>query len=288
MLRLLVADGNERAGRERHAARCGKTSAETYAGVLRALAPEAACDLVAPADADADLPEPLDTYDGVVFTGSTLHVAEGGPAVARQVALMRAALEAGVPVFGSCWGVQVAAAVAGGEAGRNPRGPEYGFARNIAPTGEGRDHPLLAGRPAAYDAPAIHDDAVITPPPGSTVLAGNGRLAVQAIVVPYGRSAFWGTQYHPELDLDEVAAMLALSAEGVVAAGLARDAGEVAAYADCLKTLHAEGDSRQDLAWRLGLGEEVLEAPRRRREIRNFLDALVRPARAARGGSGHR
>ncbi|ACA21022.1 glutamine amidotransferase class-I [Methylobacterium sp. 4-46] len=283
MLRLLVVDGNERAGRERHVARCGKTSAETYAGVLRALAADVACDRVAPADADGDLPVAVEAYDGVVFTGSTLHVAEGGPAVRRQIELMRAALEAGVPVFGSCWGVQVAAAVAGGEAGRNPRGPEYGFARNIAPTAAGREHPLLAGRPAAYDAPAIHDDAVLTPPPGSTVLAGNGRLDVQAIEVPYGPGLFWGTQYHPELDLDEVAAMLCLSAGGVVAAGLCRGEGDVAAQAEALRALHADPRGRPDLAWRLGLGEEVTAPERRRREIRNFLDGLVRPRRVARG-----
>ncbi|WP_407520556.1 glutamine amidotransferase-related protein [Methylobacterium oryzisoli] len=282
MLRLLVADGNDRAGRARHVRVCGKTSAETYAGVLRALAPDAACDLLAPADGDAALPAGLAAYDGLVFTGSSLRVAEGGPAVARQVALMRAALTEGVPVFGSCWGVQVAAVLAGGAAGANPRGPEYGFARNIAPTGPGRAHPLLAGRPPAYDAPAIHSDAVIAAPPGSTVLAANGRLDVQAIALDYEAGTFWGTQYHPELDLDEVAAMLRLSAGEIVAAGFCGDAAGVTAHAQALRDLHADPDGRADLAWRFGLGPEVLEAGLRRREIRSFLDALVRPTRARR------
>ncbi|MFE1602774.1 glutamine amidotransferase-related protein [Methylobacterium sp. ID0610] len=283
MLRLLIADGNDRAGRGRHVERCGKTSAQTYAGVLRSLDRDLACDLVAPADADAVLPAPVQAYDGLVFTGSTLHVAEGGDAVRRQIALMREALTQGVPVFGSCWGVQVAAALAGGEAGRNPRGPEYGFARNLAPTRAGRDHPLLAGRPPAFDAPAIHDDAVLVPPPGSTVLVANGRLDVQAIVIPYAAGQFWGTQYHPELDLDEVAAMLSLSAEAIVEAGLCRDEAAVDGQAEALRRLHADPAGQPDLAWRLGLGAEVLEPARRRREIGNFLDALVRPTRAARG-----
>ncbi|MGE7419062.1 type 1 glutamine amidotransferase, partial [Methylobacterium tarhaniae] len=139
-------------------------------------------------------------------------------------------------------------------------------------------HPLLDGRPPAWDAPAIHDDAVIVPPPGSTVLAGNDRLDVQAIEIRLGEGVFWGTQYHPELDLDEVAAMLRLSAGGVVEAGLCPDEASLHAYADALRDLHHDPEGRPDLAWRLGLAAEVLVPERRRREIGNFLDRLVRPA----------
>ncbi|UHC15784.1 type 1 glutamine amidotransferase [Methylobacterium currus] len=281
MLHLLVADGNDRAGRETHLSVCDKTSAETYAGILRALAPDAHCHLVAPADANAVLPRALPECDALVLTGSTLHVEEGGPAVTRQCELMRAALEAGLPVFGSCWGVQVAATIAGGRAGRNPKGPEFGLARAISRTQAGAGHPLLDGRPPAWDAPAIHDDAVIEPPPGARILAGNDRLDVQAIEIRLGEGVFWGTQYHPELDLDEVAAMLRLSAQGVVETGLCPDAPSLQAYADSLRDLHHDPEGRPDLAWRLGVTAEVLVPERRRREIGNFLDRLVRP-RAAR------
>ncbi|TGD94285.1 type 1 glutamine amidotransferase [Methylobacterium nonmethylotrophicum] len=281
MLHLLVADGNERSGRATHESVCGKTSAETYAGVLQHLAPDAVCHLAAPADADAVLPRALTACDALVLTGSTLHVQDGGPAVTRQCDLVRAALAAGLPVFGSCWGVQVAATIAGGRAARNPRGPEYGLARAISRTPAGADHPLLAGRPPAWDAPAIHDDAVIDPPPGSTVLAGNDRLDVQAIEIRVGDGVFWGTQYHPELDLDEVAAMLRLSAAGVVEAGLCPDEAALHAYADALRDLHRDPEGRPDLAWRLGVTAEVLVPERRRREIGNFLDRLVRVRRRA-------
>ncbi|WP_305078611.1 type 1 glutamine amidotransferase [Methylobacterium sp.] len=279
MLHLLVADGNDRAGRETHLSVCDKTSAETYAGILHALAPDAVCHLVAPADADAVLPRALSDCDALVLTGSTLHVEDGGPAVTRQCDLVRAALEAGVLVFGSCWGVQVAATIAGGRAARNPRGPEYGLARAITRTQAGADHPLLGGRPPAWDAPASHDDAVVEPPRGCTVLAGNDRLDVQAIEIRLSDGVFWGTQYHPELDLDEVAAMLRLSAEGVVQAGLCPDEAALHAYADALRDLHGDPEGRADLAWRLGVAAEVLAPERRRREIANFLDRLVRPRR---------
>ncbi|WP_267424628.1 type 1 glutamine amidotransferase [Methylobacterium sp. GC_Met_2] len=275
MLRLLIADGNDRAARGRHVAATGRTSAESYAAVVRALAPGTTCRFVSPADADAALPAGLDDFDGVIFTGSTLKVSEGTPEVTRQVDLMRAALEAGRPIFGSCWGVQVAATVAGGKAAENPRGPEYGFARSITPTEEGRTHPLLAGRPAAWDAPAIHSDAVLQPPPGARVLAGNPMLGIQAIEIRYGTGWFWGTQYHPELDLDELAAMLRLCDTALVEAGFAEDAGAVAAYADEIAGLGGPdvGAARR-LAWRHGIGPEILDATLRRREIGNFLARL--------------
>jgi GMP synthase (glutamine-hydrolysing) len=184
---------------------------------------------------------------------------------------MRAALDVGLPVFGSCWGVQIAAALAGGCASQNPCGPEYGFARAIMPTQDGQDHPLLAGRPAVWDAPAIHSDAVLAPPPGSRVLAGNRLLGIQALEIRRGAGWFWGTQYHPEHDFDALATMLRLSSADIVEAGLAEDAAAVAGYADQVAALSGGGAAAKRIAWQLGLGPEVLDSRHRRREIGNFL-----------------
>ncbi|MFY9290150.1 MAG: type 1 glutamine amidotransferase [Methylorubrum rhodinum] len=275
MPRLLIADGNDRNGRATRRDILGRTTAQSFADVVTDLAPDAECVLIEPADADAVLPAGLGLHeaDGLIVTGSTLRLTEGGPAVERQLDLMRAAFAAGLPVFGSCWGIQVAAAVAGGHVGPNPRGPEYGFARRLAPTPEGAAHPLLAGRGPAWDAPAIHADSVLEPPPGSRVLASNAVLDVQAIEIRHGRGLFWGTQYHPEVDPDELAAMLRLSAQSVVEAGLATETAAVESYADEVRAL-ADPEARQRLAWRHGLGADLLEPAQRRREIGNFLAHL--------------
>lgn len=277
MLRLLIADGNDREGRASRVAAAGRTTAESYAAVVADLMPDAVCVAFDPADADSVLPAGagLGDFDGLILTGSSLRLVDDVPAVRRQLDLMREAFAAGLPSFGSCWGMQVAAAVAGGHAARNPRGPEYGFARRIAATPEGRGHPLLAGREAAWDAPAIHCDAVLEPPPGSIVLAANAILDVQAIAIRYRGGLFQGTQYHPETDFDELAAMLRASADDVVAAGFASDAAAVEAHCAEIAALQgpADGDARA-VAWRLGLGPDVLEARHRRREIANFLKNL--------------
>ncbi len=275
-LRLLVAESETPEVREKRRASVGRSSGETYRDVLRRLAPGAACERVFPADADAALPAgaALADYDAVLFTGSPLHLYAETPETRRTVAFMGAVFEAGTPAFGSCAGLQVATVAAGGSVRPNARHPEAAFARRITPTEAGRGHPLLAGRPAAYDAPAIHTDEVEALPPGAVLLAENGVTTVQAAEIRYGRGVFWGVQYHPEIGLDEVAGALRRQADGLVEAELARDRGAVEAYAAEIEALHREPD-RRDLAWRLGLDEQVTDEGRRLTELRNFLDHLA-------------
>ena len=103
-LRILVLEGNDAEGRERQKTRLGRMASEGYSGCIRFLAPETQIDVALPADADADLPDMhrLKTYDGVVITGSALHLWEEKPEAMRQVAFARKVYDSGVPFFGSC------------------------------------------------------------------------------------------------------------------------------------------------------------------------------------------
>jgi GMP synthase (glutamine-hydrolysing) len=283
-LRFLVVEGNTREARLAHKAAYGLMPSESYAAVLQGIEPGSVCDLAFPADEGANLPDPtgLQTYDGVVLTGSALNVYDGSPAVMRQVDLMRAVYASGTPAFGSCWGIQIGVVAAGGEVRKNPQGREIGFARRLVPTGAGRSHPMLAGRPAAYDAPAIHLDIVSTPPKDCTVLAANAVSEIQAAEIRFDGGTFWGVQYHPEFALDELATILKRRLEILVAEGFCESLEDAASYVADLAALHAE-PHRRDLAWRHGLDAEVLDPVRRTREIRNFLAERVKPARSARG-----
>jgi GMP synthase (glutamine-hydrolysing) len=283
-LRILVVEGNTRAMRASHAAVYGLTPCESFAAVLASLERDLACDFAFPADEGANLPDPagLAGYDGVVMTGSGLHVYDMTPAVTRQIDLMRAVYAAGVPVFGSCWGLQIATVAAGGEVKRNGRGREIGFARNIAPTEAGGAHPLLAGRPPAFTCPASHLDEVTALPAGGVALATSAFSAVQAVEIRHDGASFWGVQYHPEYALDELAAVLERRADALVAEGFCRTVEDAAGIAADLRALHAD-PGRRDLAWRYGLDDEVLEAPRRTAELRNFIERRVKPAKSAAG-----
>jgi GMP synthase (glutamine-hydrolysing) len=282
-LRLLVVDGYTREQRDDHARGYGLTASEAYAAELRRIEPASTAEICCPADADASLPAGADlaSYDGIFLTGSSLHIYRLEPAVTRQIALMRAIYASGTPCFGSCWGLQVAAVAAGGTVAENPKGREVGFARAITRSEAGRGHALLAGRPAAFDAPAIHLDAVVAPPPGARVLAGNALTPVQAAEIVHQGGTFWGVQYHPEFSLGQLAAILRRGDGLLVREGFCRDAEAEQAWIADLETLD-RSPARRDLAWRHGIDAEVLDLVRRTTELRNVLAVRMKPLASAR------
>ena len=148
---VLVIDGNRAATREQQVAAGGQPSGEGYAQVLQSLA-GVSCDIVRPADAEVRFAAGtgLTSYDGVAITGSALNVYDGGAHIERQIELARAVFAAGLPFFGSCWGMQVAVSAAGGRVRRNPLGREFGFARRIELAEAGRRHPMFRGKPAVF------------------------------------------------------------------------------------------------------------------------------------------
>jgi GMP synthase (glutamine-hydrolysing) len=283
-LHFLIVENEPHDARAQRRASVGRSSGETYMGVLQSLAPGARFHRIKPADAQAALPsgQALTGYDGIVLTGSPLHLYDETAQARREVAFMRDVFASGTPAFGSCAGLQVATVAAGGTVRRNANGREAAFARRITPTAAGRTHPLLDGRPACFDAPSIHTDEVEALPDEGTLLASNGVTGVQAAEIRSGRDGvFWGVQYHPEIGLDEVAAALRRDADDLIEVGLARSRIDLEAHADRIDALHLAPE-RRDLAWQLGLDEQVTDQHRRRSELRNFIEHLVQPRRSAR------
>jgi GMP synthase (glutamine-hydrolysing) len=282
-MHFLVAESEPPEAREKRRESVGKSSGETYVDMLGELVPDASCDRVKPADADS-VPmtaTAIARYDAVFLTGSPLHVYDDTPEARRELDFMRQVFASGTPSFGSCAGLQVAAAAAGGEVRSMGSRREAGFARRIAVTDAGRSHPLLRGRPVAFDAPAIHTDEVAVLPPGATLLAGNEVTAIQAAEIRFDRGIFWGVQYHPELSLAEVAAALRRQADDLIEHGLARTEDDVGRMARLVDALDQEPE-RADLAWQLGLDRQVTDVLCRRTELRNFIDHLVMPTLADR------
>jgi GMP synthase (glutamine-hydrolysing) len=224
----------------------------------------------------------LGDFDGVWISGSPFNAYRlDQPTVAEQIELARAVWQAGVPTFGSCWGLQLMTAALGGTVHLNPRGREIGVARRIRPTPAGRCHALLRGKEQAFDALCTHEDEVATLPPGATVLASNEISAVQAATISDGERTFWGVQYHPEFDFAAVAAIIAIRVERHLNEGLARSREEVAGIVADFRDLSRD-PARKDLAWRYGVGPDVLDPKLRTAEFGNWLQAEVFPAAARR------
>ena len=130
-------------------------------------------------------------YDVLVVTGSTWSVTDTdmiGSWIGREVEMVRAAHDAGVPVLGLCFGGQVLSAALGGEV-RQVDTPEFGW------------HEVDTDLPDAI-APGPwfewHYDG-FTVPDGATEIA---RTAVSPQAFRIGRSV--GTQFHPEVTTELV------------------------------------------------------------------------------------
>jgi GMP synthase (glutamine-hydrolysing) len=282
--RLLVMEGNSPETRAQHVAAGGTVASMGYANLLQELLPSAVVDVCFPGDPGANLPnsEALEGYDGVAITGSSLHVYDGGKEVMRQVDLVRSLLDTGTPVFGSCWGLQIITAAAGGSVRKNPKGRELGFGRSIRLTENGRKHPMYAGKRDVFNAPTVHLDEVESLAPGMVVLACNDVSQVQSAEIRTNGSVAWGVQYHPEYPLRELAAITRRIGTRLIAEGFFNDAADIETFAIDLDTLDREPDDKR-LAWRHGISKNVLDKKLRTAEVANWIEFQVLPMRVKRG-----
>jgi GMP synthase (glutamine-hydrolysing) len=276
MTKLLLMEGNPADKRARAHELGVRTSSEVYAQAIAAHYPDFTLDVVNAADPDGTIPggNSLGSYDGLVITGSALHAYDPDFAVTNQIAMLAAAGETGMPIFGSCWGLQIAVVAAGGEVAFSPKGREVGFARKIVPTEAARSHPMFAGKGPVFDAACIHYDEVARLPEAATLLASNAHSLVQAAIVPVGKSEVWAVQYHPEFDLLQLVQLYTLYAEDMIAQGFFADQAALEAYTATLAAL-AANPADAGLAWQLGVDEQITDDRIRRAEILGWIEQQV-------------
>ena len=235
----------------------GQSGARPFVTCFSALAPGLEARVAAP------YAQPLQAAQvagcvGVVFTGSGVGWGVDGP----QAAPLRAAFDlvaaAGLPIWGSCNGLQLGAYMLGGGVGPSANGTELGLACDITLTDAGRQHPAMVGRSSGFSAPCIHRDEVTALPSGMVVLAGNAHSQVQMAVYEGQGVQFWGSQYHPELSLADIADYLRQ-----------RD-GVFARHSALLAQIEAVAHSPSTAAT-LGGCPADLELHQRARELRNWL-----------------
>ena len=169
------------------------------------------------------LPRPPGDYAGVVLTGSHAMVSEREPWSEALVPWLQAAVAAGTPVLGICYGHQLLAHALGGEVAHHPEGVEIGTVSVQRHAAAAQD-PLLGDLPDAFDAQATHWQSVRRLPPGAVLLAGNAFEPHHAFRV--GRNA-WGVQFHPEFSDEALRSYL--DGLGPVLAREGRDAQQIAA-----------------------------------------------------------
>lgn len=281
-LSLCIVNGYPKPNREILAEAGVSQAHELYLNFLNRFAPRAKIEVLYAADVDEQLPSgaSLTSYDGFIWTGSNLTIYHDNPAVTRQIELCRAIYGAGVPQFGSCWGMQMAAVAAGGEVRKSPNGREWCLAKDITLSEAGRNHPLYMGKQHKFDGFIMHMDEVSRVPEGGKILAANKHTQVQSLAVEYRDSEFWATQYHPEYNLFEMARLLIARRSALVKEEFFTSEQAVKAYVSDLTAL-SENTEDVILRKKLSMGSDILDPKQRELELRNWFHSLVLPQRAS-------
>lgn len=166
---------------------------------------------------DAPLPS-VGQVSAVVVTGSVAMVADPEPWIARTAEFLKAAMAAGLPTLGICFGHQLLAHAAGGRVGPIGGPPEYATVA-VRRTAPAADDPVLGHLPQRFLAQGAHFQGVLAPPPGATILA-EGDSGVQAMRL--GNA--WGLQFHPEFAPPAMAIILEAIRSSLAAHGVDVDA----------------------------------------------------------------
>jgi len=141
----------------------------------------------------------LDGIGGLVVMGGPMSVHDPLDWLSEERCLLRAAVEAGLPVLGVCLGAQQLAAALGGEIMAGPI-PECGVGE-VHLTAEAVDDPVFGPAPTPLPCVHWHGDT-FTLPRGAVRLAQNEAYENQAFRV--GRCAY-GLQFHVEVNAALVA-----------------------------------------------------------------------------------
>jgi GMP synthase-like glutamine amidotransferase len=147
-------------------------------------------------------PGDLDDVDGIVTCGGPQSANDSQRWLEDEMACIRAAHEAGMPVVGLCLGSQIAARALGGTVGPLEGGIEMGW-HEVVMTDAGREDIIHSGLPWTGMQFHWHREHVIKPPPGARVLAKSKRCAVQSWALGLRT---YGFQYHPEVEMETIEA----------------------------------------------------------------------------------
>ena len=142
----------------------------------------------------------LKKYKAILITGSALCVNDAE--VNIQMKLCEKAFVSKTPIYGSCFGFQLAVKVAGGEVYSDKSVYEIGILENLQLTKEGAKHFLFKN--ISTKSFCTHKDYVKKIPLNSQVLAFNNFYEVQAIEISYMGGIFVWVQYHPEFDNNQM------------------------------------------------------------------------------------
>ena len=129
MKKILVVEGNLKEENQSFSEAGIQTHTESLKHSLSYFTDQLNIDVVNPSS-DENISENIDTlesYDGLIWGGSSLNIYNNTPEIKRQIEFMRECQKKIKKVLAICWGMQVAVTAAGGEVKKGEKGSHRGL-----------------------------------------------------------------------------------------------------------------------------------------------------------------
>ena len=206
MKKILIVEGNLKEENQSFTDGGIKTHTESLKDSISYFTNNLEIDVVNPSSDKniSEVAKDLEKFDGLIWGGSSLNIYNDTVEIRRQIEFMRSCQNKIKKILAICWGLQVAATVAGGQVKRCMTGSHRGIAHDIEINSNGLQHPIYKNKNETFNTPAFNFDEVVKLPKNSILLASNPVNKVMGINFKSGVSDIWGIQYHPEITYDKM------------------------------------------------------------------------------------
>ena len=210
MKKILIVEGNLKEENQSFTEGGIKTHTESLKDSIGYFTNDLAIDVVNPSSDKniSEVAKGLEKFDGMICGGSSLNIYNDTLEIRRQIEFMRSCQNKIKKILAICWGLQVAATVAGGQVKRCMTGSHRGIAHDIEINSNGLQHPIYKNKNETFNTPAFNFDEVVKLPKNSILLASNPINKVMGVNFKSGVSDIWGIQYHPEITYDKMISLI--------------------------------------------------------------------------------
>ena len=210
MKKILIVEGNLKEENQSFTEGGIKTHTESLKDSISYFTNDLEIDVVNPSSDKniSEVAKGLEKFDGMIWGGSSLNIYNDTLEIRRQIEFMRSCQNKIKKILAICWGLQVAATVAGGQVKRCMTGSHRGIAHDIKINSNGLQHPIYKNKNETFNTPAFNFDEVVKLPENSILLASNPINKVMGVNFKSGVSDIWGIQYHPEITYDKMISLI--------------------------------------------------------------------------------
>ena len=210
MKKILIVEGNLKEENQSFTEGGIKTHTESLKDSISYFTNDLEIDVVNPSSDKniSEVAKDLEKFDGLIWGGSSLNIYNDTVEIRRQIEFMRSCQNKIKKILAICWGLQVAATVAGGQVKRCMTGSHRGIAHDIEINSNGLQHPIYKNKSGTFNTPAFNFDEVVKLPKNSILLASNPINKVMGVNFKSGVSDIWGIQYHPEITYDKMISLI--------------------------------------------------------------------------------